>query len=160
MPWMWWASLHTAHIYLSLYSSLKIWYMRFAYQFNFRFVRFIHQVRGYTMVYAKWYRKFTACFRAPTHLFFWWISMFNLQAITITCLYLHHKYLHDTYYVSLLATVTFVGYTFILLILLIGKQLFNKWIFFHPLLLIVLLFIRFGSSKFLFIKNCHHLSNT
>lgn len=96
---------------------------------RFSIVRFIHQVRGYTkIVCAKWYRKFSAAF-VLILIFFWCIPMFYLQAITVACLYLHHKYLHDSNHVSLLATVTFVGYTIILLILLIGKWLFILWIF-------------------------------
>lgn len=121
---------------------------------QFSIVRLIHQVRGYTAFCAKWYRKFTAAFG-----FILIFLVFNLQAITVACLYLHHKYLHDTNHVSLLATVTFVGYTFILLILLIGKLLFIGWIFFHRLLLIVLVFtLLFRSAQFLLLKNCFTLS--
>lgn len=51
------------------------------------------------------------------------INIFHLQVITVACLYLHQADLHNSDHVSLLATVTFVCYTIILLILLIGKMI-------------------------------------
>lgn len=54
--------------------------------------------------------------------------MFNLQAITVACLYLHQENLHYSDHVSVLATVTFVAYTIIVLILLIGMFFFASGI--------------------------------
>lgn len=57
--------------------------------------------------------------------------MFNLQAITVACLYLHHEHLRESNHVAFLATVTFVSYTIILVILLIGKLFIVGFLFLY-----------------------------
>lgn len=49
----------------------------------------------------------------------------HLQLIAAACLFLHHEYLNQKDDINLLCSVTFVAYTIILLVLIVGKLMIN-----------------------------------